>query len=152
MLVKIKESIDGRWVIQALSGEHYLTEIAIAEAVYLRNARFGDRHITGTLFGSWEVEAIPEVLRTSTAKHLMVQSDEPPVFRKEAKNKDNLWTRVDTGETFCHKESISHLVAEPGMVTFTREKLHPVIKGVKIEPNSEALVEKKNWMSRLTGN
>lgn len=138
MLVKIKKAMDGRWVIQVLGGEHYLKEVAIANAIYLRNARFGDRHITGTLYGSWEVEAIEEVVGTVTAEYLMVKGESFPNLPEDAFNFDNQWEER-TG-LLKFEEIIPHLTVNEEEIKFSRNQLRPVIKGVRLAPPSEVRV------------
>lgn len=137
MLVKIKKAMDGRWIIQALQGAHFEKEVAIASAVYLKDARFGDQHITGHLFGTWDVEATHEILDTLTQEYLMVKSEEckPVLDHKVFKNHIG-WTCETSNHEFKFDEGVQHVYADVDSVMYSRSRLRPVISGVKLEPTS----------------
>lgn len=134
MLVKAKRTLDGRWNLHALSGGHYGQTIAVVEAFYMRNAEFGDLHITGDLHGTWGVEISPDIIGTTTEKYLMVKEDSTPlpVLEHQTQNQDMRWIKPN-GETFRYKESIPHITGDSHDVWFSYKWMESPLEGVPVK-------------------
>lgn len=121
MLVKIKQTEDGRWRIRALGGEHYGQDLGTAKAVLLQRAKFGYENLTGLLIGAWDLEVYRHLLGTKTCHALCPRTGQTPKLPATANRFEDEagWFESEEAQTPLHEVGL--ILANGKTVTYEKE-------------------------------